>query len=143
MENIRLAMECTPSYMPDVSVYEVAIGKLQEENAILQETISAKEIQLNQLRTQMASVREDRDRMKRRTRELQTRVQSLEASAGHSPHDSRTSTPTKHPTLVNPTTGERYTCSCHHFHLDIEVLWCYILSYHILLSVASTGAFAT
>ncbi len=36
-------------------------------------------------------------------RELQTRLQSLEAS---SPHNSRTSTPTKSQ-VINPTTGER------------------------------------
>ena len=95
----------TPAYLPDVSIYENAISKLQEENVSLQDAIGRREADMHKMRMQFGSVREERDRLKRRTRELQTRVQSLEAST--SPHNSRTSTPTKHP-AVNPATGERY-----------------------------------
>ena len=36
MEKLRMTLDCSPPYLPDVSVYENAIARLQEENAALQ-----------------------------------------------------------------------------------------------------------
>ncbi|KAK2194115.1 hypothetical protein NP493_2g08028 [Ridgeia piscesae] len=77
---------------------------LQEENGLLQQQVGRQEADVNKLRSQLHGYREERDRLRRQVRELQTRLQSLEAVV--SPHNSRTSTPTKAP-LVARSVGDR------------------------------------
>ncbi|CAH1787963.1 unnamed protein product [Owenia fusiformis] len=105
MEELRISPGVTCS---EQCTYRQQLVTLEAENLGLQEQIGRQEADLNKFKAQIGSVREERDRLKRKVREMQTRIQSLEVST--SPFSSRTSTPTKSH-VINPTTGERSSSS--------------------------------
>ncbi|XP_053557524.1 colorectal mutant cancer protein isoform X2 [Bombina bombina] len=95
-----------PNLAEERSRWEKELAGLREENESLTAMLCSKEEDLNRTKATMNAIREERDRLRRRVRELQTRLQSVQATGPSSP--SRL-TSTSRP--VNPSTGELSTSS--------------------------------
>uniref|UniRef100_A0A8C3V0W7 MCC regulator of WNT signaling pathway n=1 Tax=Catharus ustulatus TaxID=91951 RepID=A0A8C3V0W7_CATUS len=101
-----LGRDLYPNLSEERSRWEKELTGLREENESLTAMLCSKEEELNRTKATMNAVREERDRLRRRVRELQTRLQSVQATGPSSP--SRL-TPANRP--VNPSTGELSTSS--------------------------------
>ncbi|NWY22162.1 CRCM protein, partial [Aphelocoma coerulescens] len=101
-----LGHDLYPNLSEERSRWEKELAGLREENESLTAMLCSKEEELNRTKATMNAVREERDRLRRRVRELQTRLQSVQATGPSSP--SRL-TPANRP--VNPSTGELSTSS--------------------------------
>lgn len=86
--------------LTDAPQLQVEVNNLQLENGILQEQLARQQADINTVKVQLCSMRDDRDRFKKKMKDLQSKVDST------TPHDSRTSTPVKSP-VVSPTAGKR------------------------------------
>ncbi|XP_041255124.1 colorectal mutant cancer protein isoform X1 [Onychostruthus taczanowskii] len=101
-----LGRDLYPNLSEERSRWEKELAGLREENESLTAMLCSKEEELNRTKATMNTVREERDRLRRRVRELQTRLQSVQATGPSSP--SRL-TPANRP--INPSTGELSTSS--------------------------------
>ncbi|RMB92811.1 hypothetical protein DUI87_30705 [Hirundo rustica rustica] len=108
VEEIEGVLGCDlyPNLSEEQSQWEKELAGLREENESLTAMLCSKEEELNRTKATMNAVREERDRLRRRVRELQTRLQSMQAMGPSSP--SRLS-PANRP--INPSTGELSTSS--------------------------------
>ncbi|XP_072439977.1 colorectal mutant cancer protein isoform X5 [Chiloscyllium punctatum] len=95
-----------PTLAEERSRWEKELAALREENESLTAMLCSKEDDLNRTKATMNAIREERDRLRRRVRELQTRLQSIQATGPVSPNRL---TATNRP--VNPSTGELSTSS--------------------------------
>ncbi|XP_041042072.1 colorectal mutant cancer protein isoform X1 [Carcharodon carcharias] len=95
-----------PTLAEERSRWEKELAALREENESLTAMLCSKEDDLNRTKATMNAIREERDRLRRRVRELQTRLQSIQASGPASP--SRLTAANR---PVNPSTGELSTSS--------------------------------
>uniref|UniRef100_A0A8C2NXD1 Harmonin-binding protein USHBP1 PDZ-binding domain-containing protein n=1 Tax=Capra hircus TaxID=9925 RepID=A0A8C2NXD1_CAPHI len=102
-ERCDLAIKVGPP--PPHSLCKELAG-LREENESLTAMLCSKEEELHRTKATMNAVREERDRLRRRVRELQTRLQSVQATGPSSPGRL---TSANRP--VNPSTGELSTSS--------------------------------
>lgn len=101
-----LGRDLYPNLAEERSRWEKELAGLREENESLTAMLCSKEEELNRTKATMNAVREERDRLRRRVRELQTRLQSVQATGPSSPGRlASTSRP------VNPSTGELSTSS--------------------------------
>ncbi|XP_018099803.1 colorectal mutant cancer protein isoform X3 [Xenopus laevis] len=101
-----LGRDLYPNLTEERSRWEKELAGLREENESLTAMLCSKEEELNRTKATMNAIREERDRLRRRVRELQTRLQSVQAT-GPSSHGRLTSASRP----VNPSTGELSTSS--------------------------------
>nr|XP_036851021.1 colorectal mutant cancer protein isoform X2 [Manis javanica]XP_036851022.1 colorectal mutant cancer protein isoform X2 [Manis javanica] len=115
-----LGRDLYPSLAEERSRWEKELAGLREENESLTAMLCSKEEELNRTKATMNAIREERDRLRRRgdeagkggmrgrpqVRELQTRLQSMQATGPSSP--SRLTSANR---PVNPSTGELSTSS--------------------------------
>ncbi|XP_078070779.1 colorectal mutant cancer protein isoform X1 [Mustelus asterias] len=101
-----LGRDFYPTLAEERSRWEKELAALREENESLTAMLCSKEDDLNRTKATMSAIREERDRLRRRVRELQTRLQSIQASGPASP--SRLTAANR---PVNPSTGELSTSS--------------------------------
>uniref|UniRef100_H3A333 MCC regulator of WNT signaling pathway n=2 Tax=Latimeria chalumnae TaxID=7897 RepID=H3A333_LATCH len=101
-----LGRDFYPSLAEERSRWEKELAGLREENESLTAMLCSKEEELNRTKATMNAIREERDRLRRRVRELQTRLQSVQAAGPSSPGRL---TPASRP--INPSTGELSTSS--------------------------------
>ncbi|XP_073533354.1 colorectal mutant cancer protein isoform X2 [Phyllobates terribilis] len=101
-----LGRELYPNLAEERSRWEKELAGLREENESLTAMLCSKEEDLNRTKSTMNAIREERDRLRRRVRELQTRLQSVQASGPSSP--GRLTSASR---PVNPSTGELSTSS--------------------------------
>ncbi|XP_059580917.1 colorectal mutant cancer protein isoform X2 [Alligator mississippiensis] len=101
-----LGRDLYPNFSEERSRWEKELAGLREENESLTAMLCSKEEELNRTKATMNAIREERDRLRRRVRELQTRLQSVQATGPSSPGRL---TSTNRP--VNPSTGELSTSS--------------------------------
>ncbi|XP_034349505.2 LOW QUALITY PROTEIN: colorectal mutant cancer protein-like, partial [Arvicanthis niloticus] len=101
-----LGRDLYPSLAEERSRWEKELAGLREENESLTAMLCSKEEELNRTKATMNAIREERDRLRRRVRELQTRLQSVQATGPSSPGRL---TPANRP--INPSTGELSTSS--------------------------------
>lgn len=86
-----------PNEFPDPGYLQEEINSLRTENSTLQEQIFKQELDLQKLKLALANLTEEKNKYKKQATEHQSRIVSIEGSA--SPVNSRTTTPTKQPTL--------------------------------------------
>nr|XP_020145788.1 colorectal mutant cancer protein isoform X1 [Microcebus murinus] len=101
-----LGRDLYPNLAEERSRWEKELAGLREENESLTAMLCSKEEELNRTKATMNAIREERDRLRRRVRELQTRLQSVQATGPSSPGRL---TSTNRP--INPSTGELSTSS--------------------------------
>ncbi|XP_076141075.1 colorectal mutant cancer protein [Alosa pseudoharengus] len=101
-----LGRDFYPSLSEERARWEKELAGLREENESLTTMLCSKEEELNRTKATMSAIREERDRLRRRVRELQTRLQSAQPSGPSSPGRL---TPANRP--INPSTGELSTSS--------------------------------
>ncbi|XP_061119639.1 colorectal mutant cancer protein isoform X2 [Conger conger] len=101
-----LGRDFYPSLSEERLRWEKELAGLREENDGLTAMLCSKEEDLNRTKAAMNGIREERDRLRRRVRELQTRLQSVQATGPSSPGRL---TPASRP--INPSTGELSTSS--------------------------------
>ncbi|KAJ8287213.1 hypothetical protein GJAV_G00048960 [Gymnothorax javanicus] len=101
-----LGRDFYPSLSEERVRWERELAGLREENESLTAMLCSKEEDLNRTKATMNAIREERDRLRRRVRELQTRLQSVQATGPSSPGRL---TPASRP--INPSTGELSTSS--------------------------------
>ncbi|MEE6508659.1 hypothetical protein FKM82_022173 [Ascaphus truei] len=101
-----LGRELYPNIAEERSRWEKELAGLREENESLTAMLCSKEEDLNRTKATMSAIREERDRLRRRVRELQTRLQSVQATGPSSP--GRLTSASR---PVNPSTGELSTSS--------------------------------
>ncbi|XP_063820208.1 colorectal mutant cancer protein isoform X2 [Pseudophryne corroboree] len=101
-----LGRDLYPNLAEERSRWEKELAGLREENESLTAMLCSKEEDLNRTKSTMNAIREERDRLRRRVRELQTRLQSVQATGPSSP--SRLTSASR---PVNPSTGELSTSS--------------------------------
>uniref|UniRef100_A0A6I8NHF3 MCC regulator of WNT signaling pathway n=2 Tax=Ornithorhynchus anatinus TaxID=9258 RepID=A0A6I8NHF3_ORNAN len=101
-----LGRDLYPNLAEERSRWEKELSGLREENESLTAMLCSKEEELNRTKATMNAIREERDRLRRRVRELQTRLQSVQAAGPSSPGRL---TSANRP--VNPSTGELSTSS--------------------------------
>ncbi|XP_077203910.1 colorectal mutant cancer protein isoform X5 [Paroedura picta] len=101
-----LGRDLYPNLAEERSRWEKELAGLREENESLTAMLCSKEEELNRTKATMNAIREERDRLRRRVRELQTRLQSIQATGPSSPGRL---TPANRP--INPSTGELSTSS--------------------------------
>uniref|UniRef100_A0A8C4VEQ4 MCC regulator of WNT signaling pathway n=2 Tax=Gopherus evgoodei TaxID=1825980 RepID=A0A8C4VEQ4_9SAUR len=101
-----LGRDLYPNLSEERSRWEKELAGLREENESLTAMLCSKEEELNRTKATMNAIREERDRLRRRVRELQTRLQSIQATGPSSPGRL---TSANRP--VNPSTGELSTSS--------------------------------
>ncbi|XP_031433763.1 colorectal mutant cancer protein isoform X3 [Clupea harengus] len=101
-----LGRDFYPSLSEERARWEKELAGLREENESLTAMLCSKEEELNRTKATMSAIREERDRLRRRVRELQTRLQSSQPSGPSSPCRL---TPANRP--INPSTGELSTSS--------------------------------
>uniref|UniRef100_A0A673HNH1 Colorectal mutant cancer protein-like n=1 Tax=Sinocyclocheilus rhinocerous TaxID=307959 RepID=A0A673HNH1_9TELE len=101
-----LGRDFYPSLCEERVRWEKELAGLREENESLTAMLCSKEEDLNRTKATMNGIREERDRLRRRVRELQTRLQSVQPGAPSSPGRL---TPAGRP--INPSTGELSTSS--------------------------------
>ncbi|XP_065519629.1 colorectal mutant cancer protein isoform X1 [Lathamus discolor] len=108
VEEIECVLErdLYPNLSEERSQWEKELAGLREENESLTAMLCSKEEELNRTKATMNAVREERDRLRRRVRELQTRLQSVQATGPSSP--SRLTSANR---PINPSTGELSTSS--------------------------------
>ncbi|XP_032829709.1 colorectal mutant cancer protein-like [Petromyzon marinus] len=102
----ELGQDVYPSVAEERARWEKELAGLRDESAGLAARLCSSEDELGRTRASAAAVREERDRLRRRVRELQTRLQSVQAAAPSSPGRLG---PTSR--AVNPSTGELSTSS--------------------------------
>ncbi|XP_075267960.1 colorectal mutant cancer protein isoform X2 [Opisthocomus hoazin] len=101
-----LGRDLYPNLSEERSRWEKELAGLREENESLTAMLCSKEEELNRTKATMNAIREERDRLRRRVRELQTRLQSVQATGQSSP--SRLTSANR---PINPSTGELSTSS--------------------------------
>ncbi|XP_051497941.1 colorectal mutant cancer protein isoform X1 [Apus apus] len=101
-----LGHDLYPNLSEERSRWEKELAGLREENESLTAMLCSKEEELNRTKATMNAIREERDRLRRRVRELQTRLQSVQATGSSSP--SRLTSANR---PINPSTGELSTSS--------------------------------
>nr|XP_055054202.1 colorectal mutant cancer protein isoform X1 [Misgurnus anguillicaudatus] len=101
-----LGRDFYPSLCEERLRWEKELAGLREENESLTAMLCSKEEDLNRTKATMNAIREERDRLRRRVRELQTRLQSIQPGGPSSPGRL---TPAGR--AVNPSTGELSTSS--------------------------------
>ncbi|XP_073480728.1 colorectal mutant cancer protein isoform X3 [Aquarana catesbeiana] len=101
-----LGRELYPNLAEERSRWEKELAGLREENESLTAMLCSKEEDFNRTKSTMNTIREERDRLRRRVRELQTRLQSVQATGPSSP--GRLTSASR---PVNPSTGELSTSS--------------------------------
>ncbi|ETE59741.1 Colorectal mutant cancer protein, partial [Ophiophagus hannah] len=101
-----LGRDLYPNLAEERSQWEKELAGLREENENLTAMLCSKEEELNRTKATMNAIREERDRLRRRVRELQTRLQSVQATGPSSPGRL---TSANRP--INPSTGELSTSS--------------------------------
>ncbi|XP_077318395.1 colorectal mutant cancer protein isoform X2 [Lithobates pipiens] len=101
-----LGRELYPNLAEERSRWEKELAGLREENESLTAMLCSKEEDFNRTKSTMNAIREERDRLRRRVRELQTRLQSVQATGPSSP--GRLTSASR---PVNPSTGELSTSS--------------------------------
>ncbi|KAE8635613.1 hypothetical protein XENTR_v10002683 [Xenopus tropicalis] len=101
-----LGRDLYPNIAEERSRWEKELAGLREENESLTAMLCSKEEDLNRTKATMNAIREERDRLRRRVRELQTRLQSIQATGPSSP--GRLTSASR---PVNPSTGELSTSS--------------------------------
>ncbi|XP_035631950.1 colorectal mutant cancer protein isoform X2 [Oncorhynchus keta] len=101
-----LGRDFYPSLSEERVRWEKELAGLREENESLTAMLCSKEEDLNRTKATMNAIREERDRLRRRVRELQTRLQSSQSAGPSSPGRL---TPASRP--INPSTGELSTSS--------------------------------
>ncbi|KAM4637678.1 colorectal mutant cancer protein isoform 6-T6 [Amazona ochrocephala] len=101
-----LGRDLYPNLSEERSRWEKELAGLREENENLTAMLCSKEEELNRTKATMNAIREERDRLRRRVRELQTRLQSVQATGPSSP--SRLTSANR---PINPSTGELSTSS--------------------------------
>ncbi|XP_025975867.1 colorectal mutant cancer protein isoform X4 [Dromaius novaehollandiae] len=101
-----LGRDLYPNLSEERSRWEKELAGLREENESLTAMLCSKEEELNRTKATMNAIREERDRLRRRVRELQTRLQSVQATGPSSP--SRLTSANR---PINPSTGELSTSS--------------------------------
>ncbi|XP_026575817.1 colorectal mutant cancer protein isoform X1 [Pseudonaja textilis] len=101
-----LGRDLYPNLAEERSQWEKELAGLREENESLTAMLCSKEEELNRTKATMNAIREERDRLRRRVRELQTRLQSVQATGPSSPGRL---TSANRP--INPSTGELSTSS--------------------------------
>ncbi|XP_057175698.1 colorectal mutant cancer protein isoform X1 [Triplophysa rosa] len=101
-----LGRDFYPSLCEERLRWEKELAGLREENESLTAMLCSKEEDLNRTKATMNAIREERDRLRRRVRELQTRLQSIQPGGPSSPGRL---TAAGRP--VNPSTGELSTSS--------------------------------
>ncbi|XP_036833192.1 colorectal mutant cancer protein isoform X2 [Oncorhynchus mykiss] len=101
-----LGRDFYPSLLEERVRWEKELAGLREENESLTAMLCSKEEDLNRTKATMNAIREERDRLRRRVRELQTRLQSSQSAGPSSPGRL---TPASRP--INPSTGELSTSS--------------------------------
>ncbi|XP_041355814.1 colorectal mutant cancer protein-like isoform X2 [Gigantopelta aegis] len=100
-----------PNRMPDPEYLQAEVMSLRVENNALQEQIGRQELELIQLRSHIECINDERDKLRRKMKDLQERLPGVEMSP--SPMNSRTSTPTK--SQIIPTAGDRTTAGSDQF----------------------------
>ncbi|XP_021332394.1 colorectal mutant cancer protein isoform X2 [Danio rerio] len=95
-----------PSLCEERVRWEKELAGLRDENESLTAMLCSKEEDLNRTKASLNAIREERDRLRRRVREMQTRLQSVQPGAPPSPGRL---TPAGRP--INPSTGELSTSS--------------------------------
>uniref|UniRef100_A0A8C9P4D4 MCC regulator of WNT signaling pathway n=1 Tax=Spermophilus dauricus TaxID=99837 RepID=A0A8C9P4D4_SPEDA len=106
IEQLTTASEHCDLAIKERSRWEKELAGLREENESLTAMLCSKEEELNRTKATMNAIREERDRLRRRVRELQTRLQSVQAAGPSSPGRL---TSANRP--INPSTGELSTSS--------------------------------
>ncbi|KAH0501855.1 Colorectal mutant cancer protein [Microtus ochrogaster] len=101
-----LGRDLYPNLAEERSRWEKELAGLREENESLTAMLCSKEEELNRTKATMNAIREERDRLRRRVRELQTRLQSVQATGPSSPGRL---TSANRP--INPSTGDLSTSS--------------------------------
>uniref|UniRef100_A0A673WGK9 MCC regulator of WNT signaling pathway n=1 Tax=Salmo trutta TaxID=8032 RepID=A0A673WGK9_SALTR len=101
-----LGRDFYPSLSEERVRWEKELAGLREENESLTAMLCSKEEDLNRTKATVNAIREERDRLRRRVRELQTRLQSSQPAGPSSPGRL---TPASRP--INPSTGELSTSS--------------------------------
>ncbi|XP_063996211.1 colorectal mutant cancer protein isoform X6 [Pogoniulus pusillus] len=101
-----LGHDLYPNLSEERCRWEKELAGLREENESLTAMLCSKEEELNRTKATMNAIREERDRLRRRVRELQTRLQSVQATGPSSP--SRLTSANR---PINPSTGELSTSS--------------------------------
>uniref|UniRef100_A0A671L1X0 MCC regulator of WNT signaling pathway n=1 Tax=Sinocyclocheilus anshuiensis TaxID=1608454 RepID=A0A671L1X0_9TELE len=101
-----LGRDFYPSLCEERVRWEKELAGLREDNESLTAMLCSKEEDLNRTKATMSGIREERDRLRRRVRELQMRLQSVQPGAPSSPGRL---TPAGRP--INPSTGELSTSS--------------------------------
>ncbi|XP_018418002.1 PREDICTED: colorectal mutant cancer protein isoform X1 [Nanorana parkeri] len=101
-----LGRELYPNLAEERARWEKELAGYREENESLTAMLCSKEEDLNRTKSTMSAIREERDRLRRRVRELQTRLQSVQATGPSSP--GRLTSASR---PVNPSTGELSTSS--------------------------------
>ncbi|XP_060233295.1 colorectal mutant cancer protein isoform X2 [Meriones unguiculatus] len=101
-----LGRDLYPNLAEERSRWEKELAGLREENESLTAMLCSKEEELNRTKATMNAIREERDRLRRRVRELQTRLQSVQATGPSSP--GRLTSANRQ---INPSTGELSTSS--------------------------------
>ncbi|XP_052412965.1 colorectal mutant cancer protein isoform X4 [Carassius gibelio] len=101
-----LGRDFYPSLCEERVRWEKELAGLREENESLTAMLCRKEEDLNRTKAIVSGVREERDRLRRRVRELQTRLQSVQPGAPSSPGRL-----TSAGRPINPSTGELSTSS--------------------------------
>ncbi|XP_065730030.1 colorectal mutant cancer protein isoform X1 [Phocoena phocoena] len=101
-----LGRDLYPNLAEERSRWEKELAGLREENESLTAMLCSKEEELNRTKATVNAIREERDRLRRRVRELQTRLQSVQATGPSSP--GRLTSASR---PVNPSTGELSTSS--------------------------------
>ncbi|XP_053086446.1 colorectal mutant cancer protein isoform X2 [Pangasianodon hypophthalmus] len=103
-----LGKDFYPSLCEERVRWEKELEGLQEENESLTAMLSSKDEEHNRTKATMSAIREERDRLRRRVRELQIRLQQSVQSGGSQSSPGRV-TPAGR--AINPSTGELSTSS--------------------------------
>ncbi|XP_021379486.1 colorectal mutant cancer protein-like isoform X2 [Mizuhopecten yessoensis] len=94
-----------PNEFPEPAYLQEEINSLRAETSTMQEQIGRQEAELNMYKAALDSIREERDRFKKKVKDIQCRQQTYDLAS--SPQHSRTATPTK-PQHLTPS-GDRST----------------------------------
>ncbi|XP_053533167.1 colorectal mutant cancer protein isoform X2 [Ictalurus punctatus] len=102
-----LGKDFYPSLCEERVRWEKELAGLQEENESLTAMLTSKDEEHNRTKATMSAIREERDRLRHRVRELQIRLQSVQPGGGHSSPGRVTPAGRS----INPSTGELSTSS--------------------------------
>ncbi|XP_078666063.1 colorectal mutant cancer protein-like isoform X1 [Branchiostoma floridae x Branchiostoma belcheri] len=121
----RKAQSARSSWAVGDNSLEHQLLDVRQEADSLRGSLHSKEEELNKIRASLGSVREERDRLRRRVRELQTRLQSVQASASspsHRPSPSPSPGDSSSTELPIPKVAERVRLKSSRAVLDRHVL---------------------